>query len=322
MKETFGSFYRRQPFPLPVSASRLQKYVVLSSVSSMVSSRQKLASRLRFLARIGWCGVRDFFTVNGLFLSAGLSFYVLIYCFPLLLLFVSAVGYALSSQRAMEAVEGLLGQLLPTSGLMAIASLEALVYQRELLGGIGVVSFLLFGTFLFDAARYVLNVVFEVTQQRPLWKAFGADVMVMFAMGVLLGVTIVLTSVLEVTRDYGSSVAWIAPLIESGWVVVGRVVGFGLSGAVLYLLYRVAPAKKLSRRTLVASAFTGACLLEISKWLFGLYMDQAKDFTVFYGALSGLIFFVLWIYYASTMFTLAASLGHAYEKAQLSMRQP
>ncbi len=269
---------------------------------------------LRLFARVASNGVKEFFAVNGLFLSAGLSFYVLIYCFPLLLLFTSALGYALSSQRAMEAVEGLLRQLLPTSGLLTSSTLEALVNQRELLGGIGVISFLLFGTFLFDAARYVLNVVFKVTQQRPLWQALGADVMVMLAMGALLGLTIVLTFLLELTRDYGARVAWIAPLVESGWVAVGRVVGFALTGAILYLLYRVAPAKTLSQRALVASALTGACLFEISKWLFGFYVEQAKDFTGFYGALSGLIFFVLWLYYASTMFTLAASLGHAYEK--------
>jgi membrane protein len=218
----------------------------------------------------------------------------------------------------MAAVEGLLRQLLPASGFDTTSSLESLVYQRELLGMVGVILFLLFGTFLFDAVRYVLNIVFRVTRKRPILKAFGADAMVMFAMGSLLGLTMVVTSVLEVTRDLGARVAWIAPFLESGWVLVGRGVGFALTGAMLYLLYRVAPAETLSRRALLVAAFTGACLFEISKSLFGLYMDQARDFTVFYGALSGVIFFVLWIYYASAVFTLAAALGRGYESARSS----
>lgn len=282
----------------------------------MELSRKEPTPRLAFLASVGLRGIRAFFAANGLFLSAGLSFYVLIYCFPLLLLFTSALGYALSSRRAMRAVETLLEQLLPTSRLLTTGSLETLVYQRELLGIVGVVSFLLFGTFLFDAVRYVLNVIFEISRERPIWKAFGADVMVMFAMGALLALTIVVTSVLEVAHDLGTSVEWIAPLVESGWVLIGRAVGFALTGAVLYLLYRVAPAETLSRRALLASAFTGACLFELSKWLFDFYVDYAREFTVFYGALSGLIFFILWIYYAAAVFTLAAALGNAYERSR------
>lgn len=281
-----------------------------------LASSRRVLNEIRFFAAVLWQGIRDFFAVNGLFLSAGLAFYVLVYCFPLLFLFVSAVGYALRSDRAMSALERLIGQLMPTSGLVGSTSLDTLVHQREILGLVGVVTFLAFGTFLFDAVRHVLNTVFHVTQERPIWKAFGADFLVMLAMGVLLGLTIVVTSALEIAGEYGAQVRWIGAFFDSGWLLVGRGVGFALAMAMLYLLYRVAPAKTLSSRALMFTAFVGSCLFEVSKILFAWYVSVVGDTAVFYGALSGLIFLVLWIYYASAVFTLAASLGRAYELAR------
>ena len=64
-------------------------------------------------------------------------------------------------------------------------------------------------------------------------------------------------------------------------------------------------------------------LLEISKWLFAWYVRAARDYAVFYGALGGLVFFVLWIYYASMTLVLAATLGAVLEgRSQSASERP
>jgi membrane protein len=259
--------------------------------------------------------VRDFFGLNGTFLSAGLAFYVLLYCFPLLLLLVTALGYVLEeSDRAMSGVESLVSRLFPASEDAVLGALESFAAHRGLLGIVTVFAFLLFGTFLFGAVRHVLNVVFEVEQRRTFLRGFGADVVAMLGTGGLLAVAGGITSALALAIEIASRLPVLHGWIEPGWVVLGHVLTFTFAATLLYLLFRIAPAKTLSRPSLVTASITGAVLFEISKWLFAWYVSRAHGFAAFYGALGGLVFFVIWIYYASVVFVLAATLGRVAER--------
>jgi membrane protein len=259
--------------------------------------------------------VRVFFSLNGAFLSAGLAFYVLLYCFPLLLLFVTALGFLLrESEGAMKGVESLVSRLFPASEEAVIGTLRSFSENRGLLGIVTVASFLLFGTFLFGAARHVLNVVFGGEQRRTFLRGFGADVVAMLGTGGLLAVAVGITSALALAFELASRTFLLRPWMEPGWVALGHVLTFTFAAALLYLLFRVAPAKSLSRPSLVTASLVGAALFELSKWLFGWYVRRAPDFALFYGALGGLVFFVFWIYYAATVFVLAATLGRVLER--------
>jgi membrane protein len=251
-----------------------------------------------------------FFGVNGPFLSAGLAFYVLLYCFPLLLLFVTALGYTLAdSEQVMSQVQPFVTRLVPASERAVMATLEQVVANRGLLGAVSILFFFLFGTFLFAAVRHVLNTVFGVTTRRSFLAGAGADVMAMLGTGGLLALAVGAASVVAFLVDIGARIPVLAPVVGSGWVLTGRVLSIVFSWALLYLLYRVAPAKSLSRRGRWVAASTGVVLLELSKALFQWYAEAATDYAVFYGALGGIVFFVLWLYYASTVFVLAATLG-------------
>jgi uncharacterized BrkB/YihY/UPF0761 family membrane protein len=47
--------------------------------------------------------------------------------------------------------------------------------------------------------------------------------------------------------------------------------------------------------------------------VFTWYVRAAEGYTVFFGAIGGIVFFLLWVYYASLAFVMAASVGRAYE---------
>lgn len=266
--------------------------------------------------------VRDFFSLNGTFLGAGLAFYVLLYCFPLLLLFVTALGYVLEeSESAMSGVENLVSRLFPASEDAVLGALESFTQHRGLLGIVTVVAFLLFGTILFGAVRHVLNVVFGVEQRRTFLRGIGADVVAMFGTGGLLALAGGVTSGFALAIEIASRLSVLRPWIEPGWVVLGHLLTFTFAAMLLYLLFRIAPAKTLSRPSLVTASLTGAVLFEISKWLFAGYVGHARGFAVFYGALGGLVFFVVWIYYASVVFVLAATLGRVTERWRIEARR-
>ncbi|HXV63233.1 MAG TPA: YihY/virulence factor BrkB family protein [Vicinamibacteria bacterium] len=252
---------------------------------------------------------RKFSELNGTFLGAGLAFYVVLYCFPLLLLFVTAFGYVLEGlTQAMAEVETLVEELFPASEQAVIETIESFAAYRGVLSLVTLGAFLLFGTFLFGAARHVLNVVFSVETRRTFLRGFGADFLAMLGTGGLLALTVGLASGLALSLEIASRLAprsWLEP----GWAILARVLTFLFAGALFYLLFRLLPAKTLSRRSLVDAALAGSILFEMSKWVFAWYVTEARDYARFYGALGGLVFFVIWIYYGSVVFVLAATFG-------------
>jgi YihY family inner membrane protein len=260
---------------------------------------------------------REFIASNGPFLSAGLAFYALLYCFPLLLLFITALGYVLErSDMAMEATKNFVQMLFPASERSVVDALESFAEHRHFLGLATIVGFLLFGTFLFGAVRHVLNVVFGAGQRRPYLKALGADVLAMLGAGGLLALAVGLATSVALLIDVVSRVPSLRPWLAPGWPLVGRGLAFLFALALFYLLFQIAPAKRLGRKSLLAAAFAGASLLESSKWIFIWYVQGAGDYAVLYGALSGLVFFILWIYYACMIFVLAAAFGRVLERGR------
>ena len=261
--------------------------------------------------------VKGFVDCSGMFLSAGLAFYTLLYCFPLLLLFVSLLGYVLDdSSAALGQVQRIIGSVVPGSERIVADTIEGFVAKRGLLGFLAASGFMLFGTFLFGSIRYVLNEVFEVVDRRSILRGVGADVRAMLGTGGLLALTVGLGSLLVVMFQLASKFPVVVRWLGPGWDVPSRPLSLFFTGTLLYLLYRVAPAKTLGTRGLIAASASGVCLFELSKWAFGFYIETARDYTFFYGALGGLVFFVLWIYYASSVFIFSAFLGRSLERTR------
>ena len=75
-------------------------------------------------------------------------------------------------------------------------------------------------------------------------------------------------------------------------------------------------AETIGRKALGVSALTGAALFSLSKSAFSWYVTLARANTLIYGALAGLIFFYLWLYYTSLVFIIGAEVGWAFDRAR------
>ena len=60
---------------------------------------------------------------------------------------------------------------------------------------------------------------------------------------------------------------------------------------------------------MLVSSGVATGLFEISKWAFGMYVRYSQGTKMVYGALSALVFFLLWLYYVSVIFVFAAEFG-------------
>jgi membrane protein len=91
--------------------------------------------------------------------------------------------------------------------------------------------------------------------------------------------------------------------------MISDILGFLFTVSLFYVFYRFCPARGLKGTALWAACLVGAILFEVSKWAFAWYISFAGTYALFYGTLSGFLFFLLWLYYASLVFILSSTVG-------------
>ena len=257
---------------------------------------------------------------NGFFLSSALAFNLLLYFIPLSLLMISLLGYTvLDSERAMREVQSVLRAFLPRSQEALAQNIAEVVANRGLLGAAGFGSFLMFSTFLFGSVRTVLNRVFDVQKERSFVHGFWVDFLMMGSTAVLLLLAIGAGWFLTVAEAIGHEFPVWRPLLQPGFAFVSKMIGPVAIASLLYVLYRFAPAKTASSWGLVIASVSGTLLFQLAKWGFRWYADIAQRNIELYGALAGLIFLVMWLYYASVVFIIGAEIGWAYDQKRASL---
>ncbi len=260
--------------------------------------------------------VRGYFADDGIFLASGLAFDLLLCMVPLMLIIVSVLGYAFPDpDKAMAQLESVLDVLAPEKQKVVMDNAETIVANRGFLGILGFVLFFAFGSLVFGSARLVLNKVFRAEQRRGFLKGKGVDFLVMLATGLLLMLAIATSWLLSLIRSLTHALPDLDHILRPGWQVLGDLSGFVFTFLLFYLLYYYLPARTVTWAALVVASLTSAGLFHLSKWGFGLYVQFAQSYAPVYGALGGLLFFFLWLYYACTVFILGAEFGWAYDQA-------
>ncbi len=258
-----------------------------------------------------------FFEDHGPFLASGLSFDLVLYCLPLPFIFVSALGYTVvGSDQALAWIHTVIEDLLPGSEKFFLATLDAIMTNRGAFGVTGLVMFVLFSSAVFASTRHVLNVVFQVGTSATFLKGKVVDLILMVIMSLLLISTAVLASGVSLLQTLGASIPLLGSLLNPVGVLLGKLLSFAFLAVLFYMLYGLSTRSRLSQAALWAGALTGAGLFEVSKTAFAYYVPMASLMTSFYGALTGMMFFILWIYYASVVFLLGAEIGWAYHQRQ------
>lgn len=263
---------------------------------------------LERLRRILKDAAQRFFSMHGLLLASGLAFDLLLNFIPLLFLIVSTLGYTLAaSDEAIRMVQSfLLERLPPGSQFAVIDNLSLVAAKRTEFGLIGFVLYFFFSTATFGSVRTVLNTLLDIKQTRSFFRGKAVD---LFVMLMASGLFVFIAGLSALVAMVGTTSGIALP-----GVFLGRLLGLLFTAALLYILYRFCPAQRIGPRGLWTATVTGAILLELSKWFFGWYISVARSYTILYGALSGFLFFCLWLYYVSLVFILSATIGSSVDR--------
>lgn len=257
-----------------------------------------------------------FFSHQGFFLAAGLSFYFLICLVPLLFLVVSLVGFVLSDEAATRQVVDQLSQILPFYQREITRTLHRIVATRRISGLLGTLILILFSTQLFAALRLVLNRVLGV-RGRSFWRGMLFDIGMIVVIGALFLATIAATAVFAWFKAFVFKPAGV-PAYWVEWMSVG--LGLGFSTAMYFVIYRFFPNRRIFWGAALAGAILTSVLWEIAKYLLRLYIAEFGLYDQIYGPLGVLMAFFMFVYYSAVVFVLGAEFVAALERGRYARR--
>jgi len=243
--------------------------------------------------------------------AAGIAYYLLLSIFPAITILGAFLSYLPVKNGQREAVS-VLGYVIPPQVLKLIEQqLARIAPHRAALLSFGLVTTLWLASVAFKGLILGLDMVHGSTQQRPLWVSRILAFVLTIAVGLLLLIGVVLTSIGPGLWDYLSR---LLP-IESAWLRVGPYLQWFVAAGILFaaieLLCVLGPSLPASKRSTIPGAAAATVIWLILSWGLGLYFHHFGElkFARFFGFLAAPVLFMTWLYGSATTVLLGAEIN-------------
>lgn len=253
-------------------------------------------------------------------LAAALTYYAVLSLFPALLALVSLLGIFGQGEKTVDAVLQMVDDLGPSSAVDTLRGpVEQLVDAPS--AGFALVIGLLGA--LWSASGYVgafgraMNRMYEVDEGRPIWKLRPqmllvtlAALLMAAAVGLMLAVSGPIASSIGDTIGLGDTALTIWNIAR--WPVVLLFVV--LTVAILY--YATPNVKQPKFRWISIGAGIAIITWIIASILFALYVSNFSSYNKTYGALAGVIVFLLWLWITNLALLFGAEVDAELERGR------
>lgn len=246
--------------------------------------------------------------------AAALTYYGMLALFPALIAIVSVVGLVADPAQTTEALTDVTESLGPAGATETFRGpIESLTANRSR-AGLGLVAGLLIA--LYSASSYIgaftraSSVIHDVPDVRPFWKARPMQLLLTLVMVVLTAI-VALSLVLSgpLLEAFGEAIG-AGDTVLTAWSVAKWPIGLVVVVLMVCLVY-VATSTGGGRR--LRAVLPGA-LLAVSVWVlaslaFTFYVTNFGSYDKTYGALAGVIVFLVWLYVTNVAMLLGAELN-------------
>jgi membrane protein len=293
-------------------------------MSTDVQRRARTPSSPTDLRSSSWLGVlrrtvSEFRADNLTDWAAALTYYGILSIFPALLALVSILG--LIGQSATQPLIDNLGKLV--SGPAQQIFRNAIQNLQHSRGSAGILLIVALAGALWSASGYVSafmrasNAIYEMEEGRPVWKTLPVRLSVTALMILLLAISsvaVVVTGGLatQLGKLLGIGSAAVTAWDIAKWPVLLLVVSFMFS-----LLYWASPNVRHPgfRWLTPGGVFAVVVWLAVSA-LFAFYVANFSSYNKTYGALAGVIAFLVWLWLSNIAVLLGAELNAELERGR------
>jgi membrane protein len=253
--------------------------------------------------------------------AAALTFYAVLSIFPALLVMIALVGLFANPDRVTNVLTRTASELGPDTAARTFQGpIESITASR---GAAGVMFFVGAVAALWAASGYVAaltaasNVIYEVDEGRPFWKRRPLQLLVtllVILMAALVALGLVMTGPLVAAFGHALGVS---DGVLSLWRFAKWPAMIVLVVAIFDLLYYAAPNARIPGiRWITGGAVLALVVWLVASWAFSLYVGHFGSYNKTYGALGGVVVFLLWMWITNMAVLLGAEFNAEVERAR------
>ncbi|SBT45790.1 YihY/virulence factor BrkB family protein [Micromonospora auratinigra] len=252
--------------------------------------------------------------------AAALTYYGVLSIFPGMLVLISVLG--LLGTKATQGVKDTVGQAVPEENIRKI--IETAIDQAGASGGLASIAAIigLLAAF-WSASGYVAafmrasNSIYDVPEGRPVWKTLPIRLGVTAVIGVLLLASAVIVVFTGGLAEQAGNAIGIGSTALTVWNIAKWPVLLILVSLMFAILYWASPNARHGGFRWVSPGGILAVLIWVAiSGLFALYVSNFASYNKTYGALAGVIVFLVWLWLSNIAILLGAEFDAELERSR------
>jgi membrane protein len=276
------------------------------------------------LSKGSWLGVlrrtvREFREDNLTDWAAALTYYAILSIFPAILALVSVLG--LIGTSATQPLLDNLGSVAPGPAKDILTS--ALKNLQKSQGAAGILFVVGLAAALWSASGYVAafmrasNAIYDVGEGRPIWKTLPTRVLTTLVLLLMLAVVAVAVTFTGPLAEQAGNVLGLGSAAVTAWDIAKWPVILVVVMLMFAILYWAAPNVKHPRFQWISpGAVAGVLLWIVASAAFAFYVASFASYNKTYGALGGVIVFLVWLWISNIAILLGAEFNAEAERGR------
>jgi len=265
--------------------------------------------------------VKEFSEDNLTDWAAALTYYGVLALFPALIALVSLIGLVVSPQTLAKALTGSLTSVIPGAAQGTVDPIVQQLTTRGTPAGFGLIIGL--AGAVWAASGYVgaftraANVIYETPEGRKIWKLKPLQLLVTL-IGILFAAAIVTAVSLSgpIARAVGNAVG-LGDTAVTVWNIVKWPVVIVLVALMIAVLYYATPNVRLRGFKFVSPGAAVAILVwAVASALFAFYVANFGSYNKTYGALAGVVIFLVWFWLTNVALLFGLELDAEIERSK------
>jgi len=262
-----------------------------------------------------------FIDLNGLKLSAALSYYTVFSIAPLLIVIISLAGVFFGQQAVEGQVYHQISGLVGSDAALQVQDIIGNIRKSNhgVAGGIiGTIVLIIGASGVFSEIQSSINYIWNIPP--PKKKGFLIAVIrklisfsLLIAVSFLLMVSLVVSALAEALSDrlrhlFNGSMVSLFYVLNILFILI--IVSF-----LFTLIFKILPNALIRWKDSVIGAILTAFLFLIGKFVIGLYLGNSR-IGITYGTTASIVILMLWVYYSSIILYFGATFTYIYAAAK------
>jgi membrane protein len=180
--------------------------------------------------------------------------------------------------------------------------------------GFSIILLLLGGLGLLGSVEGAFNDIWGVHRGRSLFQRFSTYTTLIVFGPLLIGLSLSMTASFQ-TSDLWDRAVTSVPIMSWFLSLSLKLIPILITSIAFTILYMVMPNVRVRIRAALPAGLAAGIIWEITKWGYGLYLENATHLGALYGSLTAIPLFLLWVYLSWLVVLFGAHLAFAQEAA-------